>query len=431
VTVKEAVLFDKMTGSEILRSPVFRFLAFVAIVPLGIQLLKGNHSILYGLALWSMVLWALLLYRLFADRELKFRWAIGTVLFTSFIGLPLLELWLAFPVDITTLLIEAPALSLRLGGYVFGVGVREEMCKALPLLLIALFTKRMRNPTTGLVLGMMSGVGFAGGENVYYVYRTLNQALTAMKETGQAGYLVWPVYNNVVRMAMTPFLPGCFSAIFGYFIALAAGAAGRRRLVFLVLGLGLSSFLHGLYDTMVGWSALVGVAIQLVTFFLVMTYILKARGLTSARELGGGIFNRTVMLRAVDVAGIAPPAPAPAAPAPAPTIPPSRTPRPAPSATWRLRGLAGPAAGRTFDLDGEAILGRDARRCLVHLEEPTVSREHATLRPDPARAGWAVQRLSRHGWLLVNGEAVDEADLQPGDRIQVGSSVLVLEAPTV
>jgi RsiW-degrading membrane proteinase PrsW (M82 family) len=419
VSVKEAVLLDKMTGSEIVRSPVFRFLAFVAIVPLAIQLLRGNRAILYGLALWSMVLWALLLYRLFADKELTFRWAMGVMLFTAFIGLPILEVWLWVPPDVTGWLIRRQWLALRLGGYVFGVGVREELCKALPLLLLALFTQRMRNPTSGLVLGMMSGIGFAGAENVYYVYQTLDQALAAMKETGKAGYLVMPVYNNVVRMAITPFLHGCFSAIFGYFIALAAGADGRRRPVFLLLGLALSSFLHGLYDTVVGGSALMGVMVQLVTFFLVMTYVLKARGLTSARELGGGVFSRTVMLRAADVAALPlppSPPPPPAAPAPPPTA-------------WRLRGLAGPVAGRTFDLDGEARLGRDAARCHVHLEEATVSREHAALVPDPARACWAVQRLSRTGHLLVNGRSVDLAALEPGDQIQVGSSILVLEAP--
>jgi pSer/pThr/pTyr-binding forkhead associated (FHA) protein len=86
-------------------------------------------------------------------------------------------------------------------------------------------------------------------------------------------------------------------------------------------------------------------------------------------------------------------------------------------------------AGRTFELDGEARLGRDAARCHVHLEEATVSREHAALRPDPARACWAVHRLSRTGHLLVNGRAVDQAALEPGDQIQVGSSILVLEAP--
>jgi RsiW-degrading membrane proteinase PrsW (M82 family) len=417
VSLREAVLLDKITGSEIIRSPVFRFLAFVAVVPLAIEILQENHAILYGLALWSMALWSLLLYRLFADRDLSFRLAFGTVLFTCFIGLPILELWLFTPVDITGWLITRNFLAFRLSGYVFGVGVREELTKAIPLIALALFTNKMRKPINGLLLGMMSGIGFAGAENVYYVFRTLEESLRAMKETGLAGYLVMPIYNNVVRMAMTPFLHACFSAIFGYFIAL--GLSQRRhRFVFFVLGLSLASLLHGLYDTFVGESPLLGVLIQCGAFFLVMTYILKARGLSSARELGGGVFSRTVMMKSPLAAG-PPVVEAPAAPlvtAPA-----------AASAGWRLRGVAGPALGRTFDLLGETRLGRDPARCAVLVDEKTVSREHAALVPDVERSAWRLQRLSHSGHVFVNGRAVSDAFLAPGDQIQVGTSVLVLE----
>ena len=417
VSLREAVLLDKITGSEIIRSPVFRFLIFVAVVPLAIEILQENHAILYGLALWSMALWSLLLYRLFADRDLSFRLAFGTVLFTCFIGLPILELWLFTPVDITGWLITRNFLAFRLSGYVFGVGVREELTKAIPLIALALFTNKMRKPINGLLLGMMSGIGFAGAENVYYVFRTLEESLRAMKETGVAGYLVMPVYNNVVRMAMTPFLHACFSAIFGYFIAL--GISQRRhRFVFFVLGLSLSSLLHGLYDTFVGESPLLGVAIQCGAFFLVMTYILKARGLRSARELGGGVFSRTVMMKPLVAEALA---------APLVTAPAAVTTAAATPGGWRLRGVAGPAFGRTFDLLGETRLGRDPARCAVLVDEKTVSREHAALVPDVQRSAWRLQRLSHSGHVFVNGRAVNDAFLAPGDQIQVGTSVLVLE----
>jgi RsiW-degrading membrane proteinase PrsW (M82 family) len=429
VSLRETVLLDKITGSEILKSPVFRFLAFVAIVPLAIEVFEENHAILYGLALWSMALWSMLLYRLFADRELSFRLAFGTVLFTCFIGLPILEIWLFLPPDITGWMITRNFLAFRLSGYVFGVGVREELTKALPLIALALFTHRMRKPIHGLLLGMMSGIGFAGAENVYYVFRTLDEALRAVKQTGLAGYLVMPIYNNVVRMAMTPFLHACFSAIFGYFIALSA-ANRRHRIVFFLLGLGLSSLLHGLYDTFVAESPLLGVLIQGAAFFLVMTYILKARGLTSARELGGGVFSRTVMMKAPALAGVAGTgaaialAPEPLAapvPAPAPIVAETA------AAGWRLRGVAGPAYGRTFDLLGETRMGRDPSRCAVLMDEKTVSREHAALVPDAQHAAWRLQRLSQRGHVYVNGQPVDEVFLAPGDQIQVGTSVLVLE----
>jgi RsiW-degrading membrane proteinase PrsW (M82 family) len=407
VSLREAVLLDKITGSEIVRSPVFRFLAFVAIVPLAIQILQGNHAILYGLALWSMTLWSMLLYRLFADRDLSFHLAFGTMIFTCFIGLPILQVWLYVPPDVTGWFITRNFLALRLGGYVFGVGVREELAKAIPLIALALFTTKMRKPIHGLLLGMMSGIGFAGAENVYYVFHTLDEALRAMKETGQAGYLVMPVYNNVVRMAMTPCLHACFSGIFGYFIALAA-THRRHRVVFFLVGLGLSSLLHGLYDTFVGEAALLGVAVQCAAFFLLMTYILKARGLGSARELGGGVFSRTVMIKA--------PVMEPAAPTTA-----------ASPAVWRLRGVAGPTFGLTFDLLGETRLGRDPSRCAVLVDEKAVSREHAAVVPNAGRSAWRLQRLTQRGHVYLNGRAVEAAFLAPGDQIQVGTAVLVLE----
>jgi hypothetical protein len=199
-----------------------------------------------------------------------------------------------------------------------------------------------------------------------------------------------------------------------------------------------------------------------VTFFLVMTYILKARGLTSARELGGGIFSRTVMMRAVkdptvlSATAPLPPGHRPTAPLPvvqlsvpghqapdpptviAGSIPPFAPPEPtgaiampdAPitgSPVWRLRGLAGPLAGRTFPLMGLTLIGRDPVKCPVHIEESTVSREHAAVEPDPTTAAWRVRRVSRNGYVYLNGSAVDEALLSPGDQIQLGSSIFILE----
>jgi hypothetical protein len=72
-------------------------------------------------------------------------------------------------------------------------------------------------------------------------------------------------------------------------------------------------------------------------------------------------------------------------------------------------------------------VGRDPSRCAVLMDEKTVSREHAALVPDAEHAAWRLQRLSQRGHVYVNGQPVDEVFLAPGDQIQVGSSVLVLE----
>ena len=417
-SLKEIVLVDKMTGSEILRSPVFRFVFLVAMGPLAIALLPSNGAILNGLAIYSALLWSLLLYRLFADRHLSFRWAIGMVLFTCFVMVPILEFYLRLPPHITDFLVSRTFLPFQLVGYVFGVGVREELCKAAPLLALGLLSSRVRRPLNGLVLGMMSGVGFAAAENVYYVYRTVSQAASVTAQTGEAANLVMPVYNNVIRMAMGPFVHGCLSGIFGYFIGLAA-ADRERRAAFLLAGLGLSSLLHGLYDKAVTTSPVLGVAVQALTYFLLMTYVLKARGLASAREIGGGVFNRTVMIQVP--ASVAASASAVTVP------PPPRRQSLGGAGCWRLRGVAGPPAGRTFDLAGEIRVGRDGARCALHVDEPTVSREHAVLMPDDGRRAWMIRRVSTKAPLYLNGHEVQEARLTPGDQIQVGSWVLVLE----
>src|SRR6266699_455161 len=168
VSLKEIVLVDGDRAAEILRSPVFLLLSLVAIVPLAIQSLESAHSILYGLAIWSGLLWALLMYRLFADRQVGLFWCLATVFFTAFIGIPLLGLYLQMP------------------GQVF------ELIKAIPLFLVAYFTTRMKNPVMGMVLGMMSGIGFSITENVFYVFTNLSQAVGAVRSTGQVGHLVGP-----------------------------------------------------------------------------------------------------------------------------------------------------------------------------------------------------------------------------------------------
>jgi len=387
------------TAHEILRSPVFLFLALVAIVPPAIQLLETNTRILYGLAIWSGVLWAMLLHRLFAERDLPLRWGLGTLLFTMFVGFPLLELYVWLPPNVTGWFLRSHHLGLRFTGFSLGVGLREELFKALPLLVLALVSTRMRNPVNGIVLGMMSGVGFAVAENVFFVFQTLDSALAAVQETGALGYLVVPIYNNVVRMAMTPFLHGCFSGIFGYFIARTAAEPARGGFLF-AQGLALAATVHGFYDSVVSVSPLLGVTVEGAAFFLLMRYLLRARGLRSARELGGGVFNRRLLGR----------------------------PRHDKTAAWRLRALRGPASGSLFPLDGvEVCVGRDPFRCAVHLPDRMVSRRHASLSPvDHGR--WRLQCLSDDLPLLLNGSETSGAVIGVGDRVTIGATELLLEA---
>jgi hypothetical protein len=72
-----------------------------------------------------------------------------------------------------------------------------------------------------------------------------------------------------------------------------------------------------------------------------------------------------------------------------------------------------------------ATIGR-SRQCDVVLTDPNVSRRHADLRP---RGGsWVLSDLGATNGVLINGRRIDAPEvLSPGDRIELGTSVLTFE----
>jgi hypothetical protein len=72
-----------------------------------------------------------------------------------------------------------------------------------------------------------------------------------------------------------------------------------------------------------------------------------------------------------------------------------------------------------------ATIGR-SRECDVVIEDSSVSRRHAELRPDDG--GWSLQDLGSTNGVRVNGLAVrDPYPLQSGDRIEMGSAEMLFE----
>jgi pSer/pThr/pTyr-binding forkhead associated (FHA) protein len=91
-------------------------------------------------------------------------------------------------------------------------------------------------------------------------------------------------------------------------------------------------------------------------------------------------------------------------------------------ASVTLEGLEGPVAGLLYALKGDALsLGRGPDMDIV-LEDPGASRCHAML----YRRGsaWTIRDNGSANGLLVNGEVVDEWELQPGDLVLIGHCLL-------
>jgi hypothetical protein len=74
--------------------------------------------------------------------------------------------------------------------------------------------------------------------------------------------------------------------------------------------------------------------------------------------------------------------------------------------------------------DGGTI-GR-SRDCEILLEDAGISRHHAEIRP--TAEGWTIEDLGSTNGVLLNGREVRGAELlQPGDRLELGSTEIVFE----
>ena len=92
----------------------------------------------------------------------------------------------------------------------------------------------------------------------------------------------------------------------------------------------------------------------------------------------------------------------------------------------RLIVTKGPDEGKQFDLVGDSIsVGRDAAS-RIRMNDTEVSRRHAEL--VRTAEGYRILDKGSANGTYVNSQAVKDALLQPGDRVQVGQSVLVFSA---
>src|ERR1051326_2157672 len=86
-----------------------------------------------------------------------------------------------------------------------------------------------------------------------------------------------------------------------------------------------------------------------------------------------------------------------------------------------------PVGERVYDLDkDEAIVGRDPA-VEVCIEDRKLSRRHCRLYR--ASDGWHVGDLGSRNGTSVNGTLVLDDRLEPGDRIEIGRTTLVVAFP--
>ncbi len=90
-----------------------------------------------------------------------------------------------------------------------------------------------------------------------------------------------------------------------------------------------------------------------------------------------------------------------------------------------LEIIEGPDKGQICTLEkADVIIGRHGQ-CNLVLHDPEVSRRHVKLASGDN--GWWVDDLSSTNGSFVNGQRITHQSTAPGDRIQIGQSVLVIK----
>lgn len=241
--------------------------------PILLQLLGLDRSYLFFV--FSLA-WAMALYNFIEPPRRALLLGLGVYVLTGFIAVPLLLAWLQ----------PSPAegpngpLSHQLLGFVFGVGVREELCKAaaLGVLLLAGRLFRLRfGSREGMLYGAMSGLAFAAAENLLAL-----RSLGHLEEVTLAhGIPANPtVAVALTRLALTPLAHACWTATLGYActVPLAAppgvGRRGWHRWVVIAAALALTSTLHGLYDEAASGGNRVGVGLLLALSFTITIFLI-------------------------------------------------------------------------------------------------------------------------------------------------------------
>jgi len=222
------------------------------------------RDVTYLFAIYFSVTWGLVIWLFVRPEKIGLLDIVRVSLFTSVTGVFLVLILSRIP-GLRELVDAArnPVLLTRLAGGVFGVGVSEELVKAIPLLWIF-----VRNREPGTVreityLGCVSGFAFGVSESVYY---SVNYAQTVVSG---GMYLRDYVVVQLTRLITLPLLHAVYSGIAAQFIALGVESVRMRRAL-IFAGLAIAALLHGLYDafasTVFAFVAAVGAVLIFIAY---------------------------------------------------------------------------------------------------------------------------------------------------------------------
>jgi protease PrsW len=273
------VPYREALSRELYSDNTVRLLLFFGLFPLAVSLFVRRadlESATWILGVYYAFIWGLVLKDLI--RPLQFSWGntLKCVLFTTFLGIPLLLFVQQIPPFnlLYAAAINQMGLLPRLVGFIFGVGVLEEVCKALSVY-IFLVRGRQIDPLTSAFYGSMSGLGFAIAEAVSYSVRyALGLAAAGLTSESFSSYIIL----NTVRFVSLPLIHAIWAGIVGYFLGLASINPARQTSI-IFIGVAVAAVLHGLYDSFAG--SLLGLAVLAFSILLFVAYLRRSKQMIS------------------------------------------------------------------------------------------------------------------------------------------------------
>jgi protease PrsW len=242
------VPYREVLNLPLYRSPIVRLLLFFGLFPLVVDLLPNRANVqqtAWLLGIYYACIWGVLLFDLIKPTQFSWNDTLKCILFTVVVGVPLLLFLQRVPLFRFLYDATRGGLLPRLVGFVLGVGVLEEFCKALPVYLFLLRSHRLSDPQTSAFYGAMSGLGFAIAEGTAY---SLRYALNLTQGDINLGSYV---LASTIRFVSLPLFHAILAGISGYFLGLAA-INPARQIAIIGIGIAIAATLHGFYNTFAG-----------------------------------------------------------------------------------------------------------------------------------------------------------------------------------
>ncbi len=310
----------KLFDTAMLKRKAVRWVLLFGLFPLVLAVAASEQKLEFwhcasALGAYFCLFWATYFYGIIGPAPKVWRRGLKWATFTATIGV--LGVVLVQQLPIANQLYSSTrseSLTLRLIGFVVGVGVLEETCKAFPLLLFGYWRGERFSLRDGIFLGMMSGFGFAFTEVVEYsvlywnnsaeesairIIEAIDNSTTSVGNIHGAAFAermrsVIPrlsefygqrVLAQIVRFMTLPLLHAAWGGIAGWFIAVASNRQKRSGSI-VVLGVGLMAAMHGLYDVFSdGW---LGVLIAAASLLMLMGYLVHGQQISQDADHSEG-----------------------------------------------------------------------------------------------------------------------------------------------